>query len=105
VELLAQYRNVERIAASLPNKVSDLEPYNLNSLVAQASGTSPTADPPKDDKKDSSELVTNGNHERSFVIGDVPPISATSRSHLMDLKANSFSIPGSSSGSTLPLYS
>jgi hypothetical protein len=76
--------------------------------MAQTPGPSPTADPLQDDKKDSSELIRDmpaASHERPFVIGDVPPISATSRSHLMDLQSHSFSIPGSSSGSTLPLYS
>ena len=76
--------------------------------MAQAPGPSATADPLQDDKKDSSELIrdiANASHECSFVISDVPPISATSRSHLMELQSHSFSIPGSSSGPTLPLYS
>jgi len=80
----------------------------LSTVVAHAPGPSPTADSSQDDKKDPSELIrdiANANHERSFVINDVPPISATSRSHLIDLQARSFSIPGSTSGSTLPLYS
>lgn len=76
--------------------------------MAHTPGPSPTADSCQDDKKDPLELIrdiANANHERSFAINDVPPISATSRSHLMDLQSRSFSIPGSNSGSTLPLYS
>jgi len=117
VELLAQYgKDVGRLAASMPNKTnaqvgnlsaSNLERYNLSTVVAQTPGPSPTTDP-QDDKKDSSELIrdiANANHERSCMVNDVPPISATSRSHLMDLPSHSFSISGSSSGPTLPLYS
>lgn len=76
--------------------------------MAHAPGPLPTADSSQDDKKDPSELIrdiANANHERPFMINDVPPISATSRSHLMDLQSRSFSITGSTSGSTLPLYS
>jgi hypothetical protein len=77
--------------------------------MAQAPGPSPTTDPLQDDKKNPSEElirdIANASHDRSFMIGDVPPISATSRSHLMDLQTHSFSIPGSSSGSTFPLCS
>jgi len=114
VELLAQYGKGVGIAAALPSKtnsqVGDCYPSNLDlsAVMAQASGPSSTADPLQGDKKDSSELIrdiANASHDRSFVISDVPPISATSRSHLMDLQSRSFSIPGSSSGSTLPLYS
>ena len=72
---------------------SNLEGYNLGTTVAQAPGRPPTPDPPREDNK-----------ERSFT-GDVPPMSATSRSHLMDLQSHSFSIPGSSTSSTLHLYS
>jgi hypothetical protein len=88
---------------------SDLEAFNLSTIAAQASEHTPLApDPPgEEDKKDSSELlldVADGNQDRSFTIGDVPPMSATSRSHLIDLQSLPFSIPGSSTGS-LRLYS
>lgn len=88
---------------------SDLEGFNLSTIVEQASEHAPLApDPPEEDKKDSSELlldVADGKQDRSFTIGDVPPMSATSRSHLIDLQSHPFSIPGSSTGSTLRLYS
>jgi hypothetical protein len=88
---------------------SDLEGFNLSTIAAQASEHTPLApDSPREDKKDSSELlldVANGKQDRSFPIGDVPPMSATSRSHLIDLQSLPFSIPGSSTGSTLHLYS
>ena len=88
---------------------SDLEGFNLSTIPAQAPERTPLSpDPPGEDKKDSSELlldVADGKQDRSFTIGDVPPMSATSRSHLIDLQSHTFSIPGSSSGSTLRLYS
>jgi len=81
----------------------------MSTIAAQASEHAPlTPDPPGEDKKDSSELlldVADGTQDRTFTIGDVPPMSATSRSHLIDLQSHSFSIPGSSTGSTLRLYS
>jgi hypothetical protein len=86
----------------------DLEGLNLSNITAQASEHTPlTPDPPREDK-DSPELlleVANGKQDRSFTVGDVPPMSATSRSHLIDLQSLPFSIPGSSTGSTLRLYS
>ncbi|KAI9458635.1 hypothetical protein BJY52DRAFT_1119457 [Lactarius psammicola] len=113
--LLAQYgKDFKRIAASMPNKTtiqvgnfyaSNLDRYNLSTIAAQAPGRSPT---PQETKKESPEQLdnaTSANHERSFAICDVPPISATSRSHLMDLQSYPFTIPASSSGSTLHLYS
>ncbi|KAI0298715.1 hypothetical protein B0F90DRAFT_687356 [Multifurca ochricompacta] len=116
--LLAQYgKDFKRIAASMPNKTtiqvgnfyaSNLDRYNLSTIAAQAPGRSPTPNLPQEDKKDSSEPVGNipsSNHERSFAIGNVPPISATSRSHLINLQSHPFSISGPSSGSTLHLYS
>jgi hypothetical protein len=88
---------------------SDLEEFNLSNIAAQASEHTPlTPDPPREDKNDSPELlldVANGKQDRSFTISDVPPMSATSRSHLIDLQSLPFSIPGSSTGSTLRLYS
>lgn len=116
---IAQYgKDLKRIAASLSTKTtiqvgnhfaSDLEGFNLSTIAAQASEHTPsTPDPPGEDKKDSPELlldVTDGKQDRSFTIGDVPPMSATSRSHLIDLQSHPFSIPGSSTGSTLRLYS
>jgi hypothetical protein len=87
---------------------SNLEGFNLGTIPAQAPEHSQTPEPSEEDKKDSSEVlldVPNGKHERPFTIGDVPPMSATSRSHLMDLQTLPFSIPGSSTGSTLRLYS
>lgn len=114
--LLAQYgKDFKRIAASMPNKTtiqvgnfyaSNLERYNLSTISAQAPGRSPT--PPQETKRESPDQLdnaTSANHERSFAICDVPPISATSRSHLMDLQSYPFTIPASSSGSTLHLYS
>jgi hypothetical protein len=64
-------------------------------------------DPPHKDKRDSPELIRDiaMSHERQFPISDVPPISATSRFHLMDSQSHTFSIPGPSPGSTLRLYS
>jgi hypothetical protein len=88
---------------------SDLEGFNLSAVATPVSEHTPSApDPPGEDKKDSSELlldVADGKQDRSFTIGDVPPMSATSRSHLVDLQSLPFSIPGSSTGSTLRLYS
>jgi hypothetical protein len=88
---------------------SELEGFNLSAVVAPASEHTPFAsEPPGEDKKDSSELlldVADDKQDRSFTIGDVPPMSATSRSHLIDLQSHPFSIPGSSTGSTLRLYS
>jgi len=110
VELLAQYEkdlNKANIQAG-NSHAANLERCNLSTIVTHAPGPSPTADSCQDAKKDPAELIrdiANANHERSFVMNDVPPISATSRSHLMDLQSRSFSIPGSTSGSTLPLYS
>jgi len=114
--LLAQYgKDFKRIAASMPNKTtiqvgnfyaSNLERYDLSTIAAQAPGRSPT---PQEAKKESPpeqlDNTSGANHERSFAICDVPPISATSRSHLMDLQSYPFSIPTSSSASTLHLYS
>ncbi|KAN0108950.1 hypothetical protein V8E52_009733 [Russula decolorans] len=116
---IAQYgKDLKRIAASLSNKTtiqvgnrfaSDLEGFNLSTIPAQAPEHTPLVpDPPGEDKKDSSELlldVADDKQDRSFTIGDVPPMSATSRSHLIDLQSRPFSIPGSSTGSTLRLYS
>lgn len=90
---------------------SNLEGFNLGTIPAQAPEHSQTPDPPEEDKKDSSDSsevlldIPNGKHERPFTISDVPPMSATSRSHLMDLQTLPFSIPGSSTGPTLRLYS
>jgi len=111
--LLAQYgKDFKRIAASMPNKTTiqvgnfytaNLERYDLSTIAAQAPGRSPT---PQEAKKDLLEQLDNATgHERSFTICDVPPISATSRSHLMDLQSYPFTIPASSSASTLHLYS
>jgi hypothetical protein len=88
--------------------VPNLEGCDLSTLTTQAPGSLPTPDRLREDKKDSPELlldVANAKHERSFPVNDVPPMSATSRSHLMDLQSLPFSIPGSSTSSTLRLYS
>ena len=131
--LLAQYgKDFKRIAASMPNKArlsnlcslilpylispqttiqvgnfytANLERYNLSPIAAQAPGRSPTPQEAKKDLLEQLDNATGASHERSFAICDVPPISATSRSHLMDLQSYPFTIPPSSSTSTLHLYS
>ncbi|KAH9061067.1 hypothetical protein EDB87DRAFT_476985 [Lactarius vividus] len=114
--LLAQYgKDFKRIAASMPNKTTiqvgnfyaaNLERYNLSTIAAQAPGRSPTPQEAKKESPDQPDNSTSVHQERSFAISDVPPISATSRSHLMDLQPSyPFAIPTSSSGSTLHLYS
>ncbi|KAH8987864.1 hypothetical protein EDB92DRAFT_1948368 [Lactarius akahatsu] len=113
--LLAQYgKDFKRIAASMPNKTTiqvgnfyaaNLERYNLSTIAAQAPGRSPTPQETKKESPDQPDNPTSANHERSFTLCDVPPISATSRSHLMDLQSYPFTIPTSSSGPTLHLYS
>src|SRR6266702_5332122 len=84
---------------------ANLDRYNLSTIAAQAPGRSPTPQEAKKESPEQLENATSANHERSFAICDVPPISATSRSHLMDLPSYPFAIPASSSGSTLHLYS
>lgn len=123
--LLAQYgKDFKRIAASMPNKTTiqvgnfytaNLERYSLSTIAAQAPGRSPTPQEAKKDLLEQLDNATSASHERSFTICDVPPsheqsfavppISATSRSHLMDLQSYPFTIPASSSASTLHLYS
>jgi hypothetical protein len=116
--LLAQYgKDFKRIAASMPNKTtiqvgnfyaSNLERYNLSTIAAQAPGRSPTPQEAENELPPErlDNATTSANHEqRPFGICDVPPISATSRSHLMDLQSYPFTIPASSSASTLHLYS
>ena len=80
----------------------------MSTITAQASELTLTPDTPREDQKNSSEVlpdVADGKQDRPFPISDVPPMSATSRSHLIDLQSHPFSIPGSSTGSTLRLYS
>jgi hypothetical protein len=94
---------------------ANLERYNLSTIAAQAPGRSPTPQEAKKDLLEQLDNATSASHERSFTICDVPPsheqsfavppISATSRSHLMDLQSYPFTIPASSSASTLHLYS
>ncbi|KAI9438635.1 hypothetical protein H4582DRAFT_186052 [Lactarius indigo] len=96
--LLAQYgKDFKRIAASMPNKTTiqvgnfyaaNLERYNLSTIAAQAPGRSPT---PQETKRESLDQP------------DYP--TTTSRSHLVELQSYAFTIPTSSSGSTLHLYS
>jgi len=97
--LLAQYGDdFKRIAAAMPNNVSTLR-------RSQTPDPPPQEDKPEEDSSELARDVVNANHDRSFTVSDVPPISATSRSHLMDLQPHTFPIPGSSSGPTLRLYS
>ena len=58
---------------------SNLDRYNLSTIVAQAPGRLSTPNEAKNESLESLDTAKNANHGRPFAICDVPPISATSR--------------------------